>query len=110
MGFPSSLNPKWSVPPTGHVWSGPGSSATDQGSPCESGRSAVAEVPLEACLQDRTGEPCLHPTRLSSVPALEAGCEVRGGDSKTEASFRRKWSFQSGPKIVFSEKGEEEKV
>lgn len=71
----------------------------------------MAEVPLEACLQGQDGR-ALSPSDppVFCAEALEAGCEVRGRDSKTEASFRRKWSFQSGPKIVFSEKGEEEKV
>lgn len=52
-----------------------------------------------------TGKP-LSPSSLPRLcaQAVEVVCEVRNGDRDTEASFRRKWSFQSGPKIVFSKK------
>lgn len=89
------------------VW--PWQFVTDQGSPCESGRRAVADVPLEACLREGRA-PSASNQPVFRAEVLEVGCEVRGGDSETKASFRSKWSFQAGPKIVFSEKGEEEKV
>ena len=69
----------------------------------------MADVPLEACLREGRALSASDPP-VFCAEVLEVGCEVRGGDGETKASFRRKWSFQSGPKTVFSEKGEEEKV
>ena len=81
-----SLNLKWSVSPTDQVRCGPGSSVTDQGSPCESGRSTVADVPLEACLREGRALSASDPP-VFCAEVLEVGCEVRGGDGETKASL-----------------------